>query len=213
MATIKQRMWRKNASGTYDTIHLETESGLVLRPSGRTVEQDLTDYLPKTQDSDTPPETLKSGLLSTGLSLPFLGIGNKATRLAKYNEIPNLSNYYTKDEIDDKFENESSDDYSSCKFLSVNNVNARTGLSFSCNFRPLAIFGSSYIRSNDVYEWIEYIGTGTVGYCRLSSYSGDISYGSSRSYAINVNYSGNNVTISGFNTITSSRSFNLIVFG
>lgn len=74
MATIKQRMWRKNASGTYDTIHLETESGLVLRPSGRTVEQDLTDYLPKTQDSDTPPETLKS--IAMGSSRVYIATGN-----------------------------------------------------------------------------------------------------------------------------------------
>ena len=76
MATIKQRMWRKNASGTYDTIHLETESGLVLRPSGRTVEQDLTDYLPKTQDSDTPPETLKSASITTTPSRCYIGISN-----------------------------------------------------------------------------------------------------------------------------------------
>ena len=74
MATIKQRMWRKNESGTYDTIHLETESSLVLRPSGRTVEQDLTDYLPKVQDSDDPPATLKS--ISMGSSRVYIATGN-----------------------------------------------------------------------------------------------------------------------------------------
>lgn len=58
MATLKQRLHRKNASGSYDTIHLETSSSLVLRPSGRTVEQDLEAYLPKVQDSDTVPESL-----------------------------------------------------------------------------------------------------------------------------------------------------------
>ena len=41
MATLKQRLHRKNASGTFDTVHLETSSDLVLRPSGNTVEQDL----------------------------------------------------------------------------------------------------------------------------------------------------------------------------
>ena len=49
MATLKQRLHRKNSSGSYDTIHLETSSSLVLRPSGRTVEQDLEAYLPKVQ--------------------------------------------------------------------------------------------------------------------------------------------------------------------
>ena len=63
MATLKQRMHKKNSSGTYDTVHLETSSSLVLRPSGRTVEQDLADYLPKTQASDTPPSTLKPSLV------------------------------------------------------------------------------------------------------------------------------------------------------
>lgn len=155
--------------------------------------------------------------MSTGLSLPFLGISNQATRLAKYEEIPNLSNYYTKDEIDNKFE---SDDYSLCKFLLVNNVNATTSLSFSCNFRPLVIFGSSYgyyDSWSNVYEWIEYIGTdtirGNIGYYRLSPFNDDTPYSSSKSHVIFVNYSDNNVTISGFNSITSSRSFNLIIFG
>lgn len=67
MATLKQRMHKKNSSGSYDTVHLETSSSLVLRPSGRTVEQDLADYLPKTQASDTPPSTLKPSLV-VGLS-------------------------------------------------------------------------------------------------------------------------------------------------
>lgn len=58
MATLKQRLHRKNSSGTYDTVHLETSSSLVVRPSGNTVEADLAAYLPKVQDSDTVPESL-----------------------------------------------------------------------------------------------------------------------------------------------------------
>ena len=64
MATLKQRLHRKNSSGSYDTIHLETSSSLVLRPSGRTVEQDLEAYLPKVQNSDTVPESLHFGRCS-----------------------------------------------------------------------------------------------------------------------------------------------------
>ena len=81
MATLKQRMHKKNSSGSYDTVHLETSSSLVLRPSGRTVEQDLADYLPKTQASDTPPSTLKSGSMVTGLSKAWIGINNVPSEL------------------------------------------------------------------------------------------------------------------------------------
>lgn len=58
MATLKQRLHRKNSSGTYDTVHLESSSDLILRPSGRTVEQDLADYLPQVQNNDNVPESL-----------------------------------------------------------------------------------------------------------------------------------------------------------
>ena len=58
MATLKQRLHRKNAAGTFDTVHLESSSDLILRPSGRTVEQDLADYLPRVQNNDNVPQTL-----------------------------------------------------------------------------------------------------------------------------------------------------------
>lgn len=58
MATLKQRLHRKNAAGTFDTVHLESSSDLILRPSGRTVEQDLADYLPQVQNNDNVPQTL-----------------------------------------------------------------------------------------------------------------------------------------------------------
>ena len=74
MATLKQRMWRKNNAGTYDTIHLETESSLVLRPSGRTVEQDLTDFLPEVQATDDVPETLSAGKVKTNNKRPYVGV-------------------------------------------------------------------------------------------------------------------------------------------
>lgn len=67
MATLKQRLRRKNASGTYDTVHLETESGMILRPSGRTVEADLAAYLPEYQDSDDVPKSLPFGKWVCGL--------------------------------------------------------------------------------------------------------------------------------------------------
>jgi putative uncharacterized protein (fragment) len=43
MAILKQRLHRKNSSGSYDTIHLETSSEVVVRPDGTTVEAALTE--------------------------------------------------------------------------------------------------------------------------------------------------------------------------
>lgn len=93
MATLKQRMHKKNSSGSYDTVHLETSSSLVLRPSGRTVEQDLADYLPKTQASDTPPSTLKTGLMVTGESKLWVGIKDLPTEVQL--EMSNTTNIIT----------------------------------------------------------------------------------------------------------------------
>lgn len=38
MATLKQRLHKKNSSGTYDIVHLETSASLVLMSNGTTVE-------------------------------------------------------------------------------------------------------------------------------------------------------------------------------
>ena len=70
MATLKQRLHRKNSSGTYDTVHLESSSDLILRPSGRTVEQDLADYLPQVQNNDNVPESLNK--LIIGITKAFV---------------------------------------------------------------------------------------------------------------------------------------------
>lgn len=43
MATLKQRLHKKNSSGSYDVIHLETSSEVVVRPDGTTVEASLTE--------------------------------------------------------------------------------------------------------------------------------------------------------------------------
>lgn len=71
MATLKQRLHRKNSAGTYDTIHYETSSDVVMRPSGRSVEQDLAAYLPEVQNNDNVPESLKSNKLVVGTTKAF----------------------------------------------------------------------------------------------------------------------------------------------
>ena len=42
MATLKQRLHRKNADGSYDVVHLETSASLVKRANGSNVEESLT---------------------------------------------------------------------------------------------------------------------------------------------------------------------------
>ena len=82
MATLKQRLHRKNGS-TYDIVHLETESNVVMRPSGNTVETDLKNYLPKVQNSDDVPEGLTSGQIVTGNTKVFVCTGDGTIRTFK----------------------------------------------------------------------------------------------------------------------------------
>ena len=42
MATRKYRLNRKNSSGSYDVIHYETSSNIVVRPDGSSVEESLS---------------------------------------------------------------------------------------------------------------------------------------------------------------------------
>lgn len=76
MAVLKRSLRRKNATGNYDTIRLESDSSIVYRPSGRTVEQDLAAYLPSTQSSDVVPKTLNFGKILTGTNKIWYGKSN-----------------------------------------------------------------------------------------------------------------------------------------
>ena len=80
MATLKYRLNRKNSSGSYDTIHYETSSNIVLRPSGRTVEQDLEAYLPRTQSTDDVPQSLTTGQISVANNKVFCKLGSGITK-------------------------------------------------------------------------------------------------------------------------------------
>ena len=82
MAVLKRSLRRKNATGNYDTIRLESDSSIVYRPSGRTVEQDLAAYLPSTQSSDVVPKTLSFGKIVTGQSKLFAGGQDNILELA-----------------------------------------------------------------------------------------------------------------------------------
>lgn len=55
MAILKHRIRRKNSAGSYDVVHFETESGLVVRPNNETVETTLTKTLRMKNIEDTVP--------------------------------------------------------------------------------------------------------------------------------------------------------------
>ena len=98
--TLKYRLHRKNEFGTYDTIHYETSSNIVMRPSGRTVEQDLADYLPEYDSSITPESEPSASRMKTyghilaGKSDAYIYLPNMSVnrakpvaKLAKYRDI------------------------------------------------------------------------------------------------------------------------------
>ncbi|WP_300944243.1 DUF6273 domain-containing protein [uncultured Duncaniella sp.] len=73
MATLKQRLHRKNSSGTYDTIHLETSADLVLMSDGST----------KLTDKITSMDTAISGKAAASHTHTTIsGNAGTATKLA-----------------------------------------------------------------------------------------------------------------------------------
>lgn len=72
MATIKQRVRKYNGS-SYDVIHLETSSSLILRSDGTTLEA----ALPEVQNNDDIPDTLDTGKICVGLTRMWVGVGGK----------------------------------------------------------------------------------------------------------------------------------------
>ena len=61
MSVGRYIMHQKLSDGSYEDVYCKSESGLIYRPNGRTVEQDLAAYLPEYQNSDTVPESLTPG--------------------------------------------------------------------------------------------------------------------------------------------------------
>ena len=53
------RINRKNSDGSYDAIHPESQSGVVMRPNGHSVEQDLKDLYIITSSLETRMSTLE----------------------------------------------------------------------------------------------------------------------------------------------------------
>lgn len=53
MATLRQRLHRKNASGSYDLVHFETEASLVIMPDG----SNLATWKPFVAAASAPSDT------------------------------------------------------------------------------------------------------------------------------------------------------------
>ena len=63
MSVGRYIMHQKLSDGSYEDVYCKSESGLIYRPNGRTVEQDLAAYLPEYRDSDAVPESLPFGTM------------------------------------------------------------------------------------------------------------------------------------------------------
>lgn len=62
MATLKERLNRKNSLGGYDTIYLETSSDLIKRPDGSTVESTLVTVNTKIVELNTTVENVTTNV-------------------------------------------------------------------------------------------------------------------------------------------------------
>lgn len=86
MPTVTYRAHRKTADGSYETVHLESESGVIMRPNGATVEQTLTkcivtsdplDELPAFQlDADTLGGSTKEEIIAEAVGGVSLDASN-----------------------------------------------------------------------------------------------------------------------------------------
>ena len=85
MANIAYRRKRKNNTGSYDTVYYETDSRIVIRPNGESVENELTKYLPSVQSNDESP-SLTKGQIRVGRGKMW-AMGDTLLELPKRNTL------------------------------------------------------------------------------------------------------------------------------
>ena len=73
MATLKQRLHKKNSSGTYDVVHLETTASLVLMDSGTTVEAKIASMDTTIAGKAASSHTHAAGDITSGILAPERG--------------------------------------------------------------------------------------------------------------------------------------------
>ena len=81
MSVGRYIMHQKLSDGSYEDVYCKSESGLIYRPNGRTVEQDLAAYLPEYQNSDTVPESLGPGKFVTTNQRTYAGVSGVTAEL------------------------------------------------------------------------------------------------------------------------------------
>ena len=176
MATLKQRLHKKNSSGSYDVVHLETSAGLVLMSDGTTVEAAVNG---KAASSHTHSEYAASSHTHTGV-------------------YANYSHTHTASQITDLSTGGSVNVYTNTISSYGNSVSISVGSSVKVAYVSIAYgyTGGNYIGQN-IGEFLIYKSGSTwyyYGYS-LSSYRGVMTNN------ITLTASGNTFTISSDSSI------------
>lgn len=82
MATLKQRLCKRNNKGTYDTVHLETSADVVLMSNGATVESAINSKLATTGTAASATKLATARTIRTNLA---------ATTAASFNGTANIT--------------------------------------------------------------------------------------------------------------------------
>lgn len=177
MATLKQRLHRKNASGTFDAVHLETSSDLVLRPSGNTVEKDLATFQ---TDINSLKTSVSSGKAAIASAVTDKGVQTAAdaTFSTMANNIRNIKSAPASIQIELNFyrgSNPTSPDVI-VMYTSASGQYGKTTFSRSGSKRTINVISGSAIIvgiTNSSVRWGVTVkilsGTGTVRGCPLGT--------------------------------------------
>lgn len=239
MATLKQRLHRKNSSNIYDTIHLESESGVILRPNGRYVETDLGNLPITRTTAGDPTGLIPVNQIAIGPSNAiYLGLndgiavfeGNSVYRWNRYNTNTSWTYYWN------TFDVVSS--YTPAVTMTTATINKTGSFNGSTNARlynntntmiyyAFASYSSLVDQSSGIFRLTSSLAVGryvyggtpiTVNYYNNVTYSGSAN---SPSYGVEL-YAGTDispgnmpdrvVTYRGHSTTTSSPTFTVDIY-
>lgn len=91
MSVGRYIMHQKLSDGSYEDVYCKSESGLIYRPNGRTVEQDLEAYLPRTQSTDDVPQSLEPGQIVIGYTRMFYGSGSGVVTILNAADVADIA--------------------------------------------------------------------------------------------------------------------------
>lgn len=155
MAYLQRQRYQKNATGEYDIIHYETDSLMILRPNGHTVEEDLANYLPTTQADDNQPVIANQGKLVTGYSKVYAKLGNGTVTDLTEAVVPDLSTYAKKTDIPARYVHPSTKvcSYAGMQYVSLATYASNSKSLFITNAQSYARIVVTYIcTTNTLYD-------------------------------------------------------------